>query len=160
MIKLRHIILVLFPMLLVSCEKEEKVPVSMQVISVQATRMSLFKEGGLPWDALPNDPEPDPFFRVRLDNSADAWVMSMPIVRNRSITPFTFSGGFSIPFPLSTYRIEVWDDDSLDPGEGDHDFIGGYTFIPYTPGAGHPTTILLDQPNTGIALRLTVSYQF
>jgi hypothetical protein len=155
------IMLVLLPVLLVSCEKEEKVPVSVQVISVQATRLAPLKNGTQPWDAPPNDPEPDPFFRIRLDNSQDAWIMSMPIMRNRGTAPFTFSGSsFNLPFPQEIYAIEVWDDDSIDIGEGGHDFIGGYTFRPWVPGNGHPTTITLDRPNVGIALQLTLSYQF
>ncbi|MBX2927040.1 MAG: hypothetical protein KF852_04330 [Saprospiraceae bacterium] len=160
MIKLRHIILLLFPMLLVSCEKEEKVPVSMQIISVRATRMDGFKNGTDRWDASPNNSDPDPYIRIRLANSTQPWAMSAPIMRNQ-IGVFTFSGSlFNLQFPQEVYLVEVWDDDSLDLFEGADDFIGGYTFQPWAPGRGHPNTIVLDRPQSGIALELTVSYRF
>ena len=159
--KLRTIMLVMFPaLLLVSCEKEEKVPVSMKIISVKATRMDQRKPNLQPWDALLNGSDPDPYVQIRLSNSTQPWAMSAPIMRDQ-VGFFTFSGSFfNLPFPQEVYVIEVWDDDSIDPGEGADDFIGGYTFNPWAPGRGHPSTIVLDRPQSGIALELTVSYQF
>lgn len=146
----------------------EKVPDNIRIAKITYTEIPSEKSNGDPWDPG-QSPNSNPGLTVRVlrdvdpDPNAETWSVlwdsepDLGIYDNANpnqVQVFTPSIPVLLGSPQQKYRISLYDWD----GPGDLELMGGQTFVPYTPGQGHPVQII--QANSKVRFVLDVTYDF
>jgi hypothetical protein len=114
-----------------TCQNEIK-PQSVRLVSVEVSRFPMANSNSLAWDV--SSCCPDIFITV--DRAIGGNVYSHPTYYNNAETGNTYIFNMAAPVnlnPDTEYYINLYDED----GASD-EFMGGYTFFPYSSGGGFP----------------------
>ena len=136
-------------------------------IKLNKVRIKYFpntKTNGAAWDAglSGNSINPDIFIRLGLGTGNNIGLIYESGVINNAISDGIINYDFIpttntyINMPTQTHTIILGDYDDI----GSNEFMGGFTFVPYTSNNSFPATILLQDNSIPLSFELFVTYEW